>query len=41
MAFIPSGVYSISRPIDQLITFLDGMEKGAPALLLPPTGQPG
>ncbi|WP_328412197.1 hypothetical protein [Nocardia sp. NBC_00403] len=41
MAFIPAGVYSISRSGNRLLTFEHGAEKGSPAVLLPPTGQPG
>ncbi|GAB4587436.1 hypothetical protein [Nocardia sp. IFM 10818] len=40
MAPLPNGVYGIGRPVNQLCTLL-GSEPGAPALLLPPTGNPG
>ncbi|MFE3190127.1 hypothetical protein ACFXHA_14035 [Nocardia sp. NPDC059240] len=40
MAPIPSGVYAISRPVEQLITLI-GEEPGHPVMMLPPTGNPG
>ncbi|MFI6444629.1 hypothetical protein [Kitasatospora sp. NPDC050543] len=42
MAPVPNGVYSISRPNEQLLTLEGGSEQpGTPAIVLPPTGQPG
>lgn len=42
MAPVPNGVYALTRQNEQLLTLPDGSSSpGTPAVLLPPTGNPG
>ncbi|MFE9636792.1 hypothetical protein [Streptomyces sp. NPDC006463] len=42
MAPVPNGIYTITRPNEQLLTLLEGAsEPKTPVVLLPPTGKPG
>ncbi|MFI9052834.1 RICIN domain-containing protein [Streptomyces sp. NPDC053427] len=42
MAPVPNGRYTVTRPNEQMLTLRDGdSAPGTPAVILPPTGNPG